>query len=531
MRFATLLLLGVSVLAAQDLAIPVSGRVLTAGSQPVGGARVVVTGDRGREVGVTHSQGDGRWSIPDLPPGDLHIRAEKSGFAEAFRQVRVPASGDLTGIALHIDRYAVLGGRIFDHRGRPVVGAEPVLFEAMPAGAEVRYAPARLQGTTVAATDDRGVFRIWGILPGRYLVAVAPPSAPSVDGTVLLESSPAFYPGVISAAEATPVELGWAVVREGLDFRLPPPGKTRVDIRLSGKGGRVTALGGGEHARFPMASVSAHNNGVVRLEGLPPGDYQLIAEGSTPQSERPVRTQAVQDVQIPEGRPALFEMTPVKPAPLKVRVILEDMPEPPASGDARPRFVQVFLQSPIPHDDGHLVRSDEMTAQFRATEPEAILEMATLPGRRRMHVQAGGGYVASVSLDGRPLQSPWLDAPPEGFEGELKIVIRFDVGKVEGRVDMPTAPVAAGLQPMPPTIYVQSEASKGQFELPRPARLGPDGTFSLSLGPGVYRLAAMEPRPGQGMLWSWIDEPEARSRSRRVEVKAGQTTQVTLELE
>ncbi len=531
MRLLTLLLLAASGLFAQDVEIPVSGRVLAAGGQPVGGARVIVMGERGREVGVAHSQGDGRWAIPDLPAGDLHIRAQKSGYAEVFRQVRVPASGTLSGIDLHIDRYAVVGGRILDHRGRPVVGAKPVLLEAMPDEVDVSYAPAQLQGTTVSDTDDRGVFRVWGISPGRYLVAVAPPTAPSADGFVRLESSPAFYPGVLSAAEATPIELRWAMVREDLDFRLPPPGNTRADIRLGGSGGFVRALGGGERAKFAMASVGVYANRVSRLEGLPPGDYQLIAEGSDPQSGRSVRTQALQDVRIAEGRPALIEMTPVPPAPLKVRVVLEDLPEPPAPGDARPRFVQIFLQSPIPQGDQSLVRSDQMTAQFRATEPETILEMAMLPGRRRMHVQAGGGYIASVSLDGRPLQSPWLDAPPEGFRGELKVVIRFDVGTVEGRVDMQAAAEAAGLQPMPPTIYVQSEAPESEFQLPRPARLGPDGTFSLSLGPGVYRIAAMKPRPGQGRVRGWIDEPEARSRSRSVEVKAGQTTQVTLELE
>src|SRR5262249_15242028 len=82
-----------------------------------------------------------------------------------------------------------IGGRVLDERGDPVVGIYVGVL-----GQQLVSGTMRLLAGPGAKTDDRGEYRIAGLMPGRYLVAV-----PSVQYTV-----PSDMPSPSLARQSSP---------------------------------------------------------------------------------------------------------------------------------------------------------------------------------------------------------------------------------------------------------------------------------------------------------------------------------------
>ena len=96
-------------------------------------------------------------------------------FFDTVVRIRLTASQWVPDLAIRLWRMASITGRVLDERGEPVVGA------AVEAYSTVRVAGhERLVGGPLASTDDRGVYVLTNLSPGRYVVGVL-----SVQSTVL----------------------------------------------------------------------------------------------------------------------------------------------------------------------------------------------------------------------------------------------------------------------------------------------------------------------------------------------------------
>ena len=80
-RFALVVIVCLSAFVIIADAAPVSGTVVDASGAPVPGATVVVTAG-GKDHSATTND-DGRFDVPEVPDGELHVRASAPGFAEA----------------------------------------------------------------------------------------------------------------------------------------------------------------------------------------------------------------------------------------------------------------------------------------------------------------------------------------------------------------------------------------------------------------------------------------------------------------
>jgi len=159
-------------------AATVGGRV-TIGGKPA--ARVVVIlygygGSTGSGTFAGETDAKGRFKIAGLAPGAYEIRPHayvfvlpnQSPYAGANRRIVVRAGETIDDISIELVRGAVVTGRVVDENGRPMVGDvvrlhmlrgdNPPPDSGAPSGMD--------------ETDDRGVYRLFGVPPGRYLVVV-----------------------------------------------------------------------------------------------------------------------------------------------------------------------------------------------------------------------------------------------------------------------------------------------------------------------------------------------------------------------
>ena len=183
-----------------------------------------------------------------------------------------------------------IGGTVVDDRGEPVTGAYVRVLPQVTVAGRTQW----LAGP-VARTDDRGAYRIAGLGPGKYIVSVpsvqatlpasatirapganagtssadlraaseaaraerllvdagagqqlvagryAVPPPPAADGRRLAYPI-AFYPNVVTPADATPIELGASEDRSGVDFQLLAVRTSRLSGIVQGPADAVSNL-------------------------------------------------------------------------------------------------------------------------------------------------------------------------------------------------------------------------------------------------------------------------------------------------
>src|SRR5688500_7634416 len=157
----------------------ISGQVMMAGAtQPARKVRVSLSGAELRSSRSTTTDDQGRFSFTGLPAGRYTLSASKPGhLSVSYGQRRPGAQGtpiQLTDgqkfqAGLQIPRGSVLTGVVLDEHGEPTPG---VAVRAMRF--VVQNGQRTLQGSNTNSTDDRGIYRIYGLMPGEYAICATP---------------------------------------------------------------------------------------------------------------------------------------------------------------------------------------------------------------------------------------------------------------------------------------------------------------------------------------------------------------------
>ena len=304
----------------------ISGVVMSAETTPQVLRRVVVTITGGVPMRSTLTDDQGRFVFAKLPAGTFSVTARKAAYIAAPYGSRKPgragmpialSNGQKTSITISMFRGSVISGAVRDASGLPVGGVDIRLIDArtlltMPEAS-----------SEVGVTDDRGVFRVYGLLPGDYYVVALP--TPSGAGEItaptsaLLDSalatltarrgassapgpppapsppprpigfSPVFYPGTPHHEEAARVHVDAGEERAGVDFELRPVAMAAIDgiVRTNNgdmSGVQITIIPMGPRVSMGMSSNSLSGRGLdaqgrFRYANMPPGKYRLVARG------------------------------------------------------------------------------------------------------------------------------------------------------------------------------------------------------------------------------------------------------------
>lgn len=281
--------------------------------KPLRRARVTLNGPTLAPGRTAITADDGTFAFERLPPGRYTVAATKDAYVTMNYGARRPGragtpivlrDGEARKVTLALPRGAVITGVMTDADGLPAQGVQVTALTRRYVGAlgNPRILPA---GTTASPTDDRGVYRIFGLPAGEYMVtaqsqqrAVGLP-VPEVrtmnQGTIsprAVSLAPVFYPGATDVARASMVTVGAGEERSGIDLPLQyapmaivtgmvavTPGSTPPSITMA----RLGEIVGAEGTRNARADA----DGRFSFPSVAPGQYVLFAR-SVPAS--PVTT-------------------------------------------------------------------------------------------------------------------------------------------------------------------------------------------------------------------------------------------------
>ena len=165
---------------------------------------------------------DGRYRLEAVPAGTYNIAPSAPTFvsADATSREEVTVGEDATveRIDFSLTRGGVISGKITDSEGRPVIAT---LISLKPVGKADPSGVYTVLRDRMFFTDDRGIYRIFGLSPGQYLVS-AGDADNSPFGLLFTghKRVTTYYPGVTEEARAKPVELAAGAEALSVDIKL-----------------------------------------------------------------------------------------------------------------------------------------------------------------------------------------------------------------------------------------------------------------------------------------------------------------------
>lgn len=158
----------------------ISGVVTSAGQgAPVRRARVTLSGTELRGVRSTLTNDEGAFTFVALPPGRFTLTASKAGYVDipfgAKRPgrpgtpIQLAADQKMERANIALPRGGVITGIVIDENGEPAPGTQVRVMRYV-----MRTGERQLQTAGQDQSDDRGMYRIYGLQPGEYLVSAVP---------------------------------------------------------------------------------------------------------------------------------------------------------------------------------------------------------------------------------------------------------------------------------------------------------------------------------------------------------------------
>jgi hypothetical protein len=278
----------------------VSGWVVnTATGKPVVRAAVIlVPSGAGTNLTAVTDAG-GQFAFSAVEPGNYTIGAVRAGFAvleapgvqdPAGRVGIMVASGaKVTGLKLRLTPEAVIAGRVTDTDGDPQPGVSVRLMHPVYMNGQRQLQ--RIE-QIIRITDDRGEYRIYGLVPGRYAVFLAGGNY----GAAFDKYFPAFYPSGDDASAATLFDVKAGTQLHDINLVLLTAQMTKlrghaIDASTDKPVSGASILIGPKGSAFNSVGLAASSNakGEWQISDLRTGLYIVGAELSRGQERLSAR--------------------------------------------------------------------------------------------------------------------------------------------------------------------------------------------------------------------------------------------------
>jgi 5-hydroxyisourate hydrolase-like protein (transthyretin family) len=533
-------------------AASVGGRVLDLQTgQPIAGIRVHL----GRSPTTTVTNSSGQFRFNQLRAGTYPLAAQHPEyFARAMATVTLEATSNISDVALRVGRTGSISGTVRDDAGDPVVGMPVRAFRKIV----MNLRPTAASGPPVL-TDDRGEYRLHGLVPGEYVVCACADKPLAIDPQFLpvmgltlgnaakvssdLEDTvqtfpPTYFPGSTRGTDAQVVKLDQGDDRGGIDITLYGVKPYTISGTVTEQGGpprspiqvRLYPDGGLSGAMFISESepVVTAPDGTFKLDGIAPGRYILGASAAAADNSSSATTPIVlDDRDLTDVSLVLADRPSVKG-----RIEFSGRSTPPDAAALAKATISLLPMdmfswhqllaaattgsigtSATPDANGRFVIANVNPGQYNVS--------VRLPGSSWRTVERLSTGSGDVSLDGL------LTVGANGTDELLVTVSDTPMAVVEGEgaIDRYETPGSVRVVAFPADKSLWPDALRypGRFSF---VFLNPNRTFRFeALPPGEYFFALVS---GAGFEMS-IDGMEEWSRTaQRVRLRGGETVRIDL---
>ena len=168
-----------------------------------------------------------------MPPANYYVAANRAGLvpvrndnlAGSPRAVSVSAGETVEGVDFQLVVGGVISGKVTDSDGRSVVEEPVMLTEVTPQPNPILSLlnPTMMPFTSgLFQTDDRGIYRIYGIPAGSYQVSVGAQFTAFTAFRGQPSYQQTFFPGTTDRTRASVIEVTENAVLSNIDIKIGP---------------------------------------------------------------------------------------------------------------------------------------------------------------------------------------------------------------------------------------------------------------------------------------------------------------------
>lgn len=437
---------------------------------------------------------DGRYRITRVPAGTYSVVPSTpafvvpsdSSFGQPGKSVTLSEGEAVDDMDFSLTRGAVITGRVTDAEGRPVIDQR---VELMLVDEQGKRLPSFRPNSF--GTDDRGVYRVYGLSPGLYKVSLGD----SPDGGMVRVGfggsvySRTFHPGVSDESKAAVIEVKAGGEATNVDIKMggasktytatgriidADTGKPLADL-LYGHGaivGQQSSIGS-----FGWSNNRSNKNGEFLLEGLSPGRFAAFV----------VNTEQVDFY----SDPAVFEVADADVTGLEVKV-------------RRGSSISGIVVIDGANDPELLAKTPNLTLRVVPTgqnlsapnlspiriNPDGNFRITGLrPGQVRIFLSGSplpkGFTLLRVERDGVVMQNGIEIGPGENVAG-VRVTVGYGTGVIRGDVKIEGGQLAADTR-----LRIIARRLDAETSTPATAAVDARGRFSIEgMMPGDYEVTA-----------------------------------------
>jgi Carboxypeptidase regulatory-like domain len=458
----------------------ISGQVTLHGT-PVREAVILVrsseAGFGSDPVASAKTDADGQYRIVNLTPGRYIIAVRATALTSEVeisrgvrREITLDSGETRDKIDFALVRGGVITGRVSSAKGRPIVG-EMLSIDAASANSPQPF----FDNHEMLTTDDRGVYRIYGVPPGHYKVSVGEGGGSHHRRLNYGQSyyPNTYHPGVQDESKAGIIEVTEGAEVTGVDIVVEERRRTyeasgRIVNAETGQAqpGIKWGYGGNAVSTFGMKS---DENGRFKITGLMPGQYDVFTgcEGDFYSDKH--------KFEVTDHDVTGLEIRRTPGVGIRGRVDLE--------GEIDPEVLRNLNQVT-------LIAVGTAASVNARIEPDGSFYFCGLrPGRvtiRAYSISQPGFQVLRVEHNGSALREG-IDVAPGNRLADVRVVLGYMTGVIRGQVNIEE-------DKLPPGVYLQisvrrlgNESAFNHFS----EKTDDLGRFAITgLPPGEYELSA-----------------------------------------
>jgi protocatechuate 3,4-dioxygenase beta subunit len=431
----------------------------------------------------------------------VYVKEQKDNSYHAGQAINVAADENIENLNFSLRRGGVITGNVTDDENRPLIEEAVKLIRVDAQGKRINE-PVRPAFLSLNRTDDRGVYRLFGLEPGRYLVAVG-----SDRNEVALFGLPkdfqlTYHPNTVNEAEARVVEVAPGTEVEGVNIVMKNA-DTKKGFTLSG---RVVEADTGKpvagmmitHASnakgddrppvsFGMTPSTTNSLGEFRLEGLNAGSYsismmnpqQMLGTGLEFYGES-------REIEITGADVTGLELKVFKGATISGKVVLEGSQDPKLLSWLSGSMLQAMPE--LDYTKPNYMQSVMSSLAMGPVSPDGSFKISGLrPGKFRLGLMNPAEpklKLVRVEQNGTP--TPFVEVASAQPVAGIRLVLAYGTATLTGRVEVRGGALQTG------TSFSIRATTKGagNDNMTVNAETDARGQFiSEGIVPGVYEVS------------------------------------------